>query len=67
MKDFATQDAEATSSSRESQGEPRMETTVDQRSLKRRIDLHVLPMLFLIYFAAFLDRSALIAVVQNRD
>lgn len=33
-----------------------IETKVDEKKLVRRIDLRVMPMLFLIYVAAFLDR-----------
>lgn len=31
--------------------------SVDERKLLRRIDFKVLPMLFIVYMAAFLDRS----------
>ena len=34
-------------------------STINEKSLMRRVDLRVLPVLFIIYFAAFLDRYTL--------
>ena len=31
-------------------------SSIDEKALMRKVDLHVIPMLFLIYLAAFLDR-----------
>jgi hypothetical protein len=40
------------------------DTSVDERLLVRKIDLRVMPMLFFIYVAAFLDRRVLFSGVE---
>ncbi len=40
----------------EAKSEAGMLSDAEAKKLLRRIDLHVLPMLFIVYFAAFLDR-----------
>ncbi len=40
----------------EAKPEAGMLSDAEAKKLLRRIDLHVLPMLFIVYFAAFLDR-----------
>lgn len=38
---------------------------IDERRLLRKIDLHVMPMLFLIYIVAFLDRQVNVDAKQE--
>jgi hypothetical protein len=46
------------SGSPSSSPEAELASTVDEKKLLRKIDLRVLPMLFMVYVVAFLDRSS---------
>lgn len=51
-----TRNAAETSSYSTPEIEPTVQPQVDERRLLRQIDLHVIPILFIVYIVAFLDR-----------